>query len=65
MVRVSLGFYNYHVDVGRLLDALRQIAAGRYSGTYRADCDGDYHPAPRAATLGEQQHAMAHASAAG
>ena len=49
MVRVSLGFYNYHVDIGRLLDALRQIAAGRYSGNYRSDCEGDYHPVTHAA----------------
>jgi hypothetical protein len=44
MVRISLGFYNDHADVDRLLDALRQIATGGFAGRYRSDRHGEFHP---------------------
>ena len=44
MVRVSFGLYNDYTDVDRLLAALRRVAAGLFSGTYRSDSHGEYHP---------------------
>jgi cysteine desulfurase/selenocysteine lyase len=44
MVRVSLGFYNDRTDIDRLLEALAQIAAGDFAGTYRCDALGEYRP---------------------
>jgi cysteine desulfurase/selenocysteine lyase len=44
-VRASLGLYNTHVDVDRLVEALTCIAAGDYRGTYHLNRrSGDYAP---------------------
>ena len=50
MVRISLGFYNDHADVGRLLDALRTDRRRRLRRKVPArTVTGDYHPVTRAA----------------
>ena len=44
MVRISFGCYNTTTDIDRAVDALSQIAAGEFAGTYRCDEHGDYRP---------------------
>ncbi len=44
MVRISFGCYNTTTDINRAVDALSQIAAGEFAGTYRCDEHGDYRP---------------------
>jgi selenocysteine lyase/cysteine desulfurase len=44
-VRASLGIYNTPQEVDALVDALKDIVQGRYTGVYELDaCTGDYHP---------------------
>ena len=44
MIRISLGLYNDRSDIDRLIAALAAIIAGDFSGEYRSDEHGDYHP---------------------
>jgi selenocysteine lyase/cysteine desulfurase len=46
LVRVSFGMYNSIEEVDELIDALEQIAAGDYKGTYKQDkSTGDFYAA--------------------
>jgi selenocysteine lyase/cysteine desulfurase len=52
-VRASLAPYNTEAEVGRFLEAVRQVARGRIKATYEQSADGTYAPAggwPRIAT---------------
>jgi selenocysteine lyase/cysteine desulfurase len=45
LIRVSFGLYNSHNDVDYLLDALRYISSGKYTGKYQQDVStGEYTP---------------------
>jgi len=45
LIRASFGLYNTFEDVDLFVDALKAIAAGKYSGTYVQDVSsGEFHP---------------------
>lgn len=45
LVRASFGLYNTTEEIDRLVEALKRIAAGDYSGKYVQDpASGEYHP---------------------
>ena len=44
MVRISLGLYNVRSEIDRVVTALKAIAAGDITTTYRFGDHGEYHP---------------------
>ena len=47
LVRLSLAAYNTRHDIDRVVDALQLVVHHEVQGTYHAQADGSYLPAPR------------------
>ena len=51
MVRISLGGYSDASDVGRVVEALEQVAAGDVRHAYHRRPDGEWVPDPACSAL--------------